>query len=263
MIDRKELQDITREAGGEVMRIYKKGFLVSTKKDNSPVTGADMAANKIICERLSFYGWPIVSEESKEPDLKNKKSFLWLVDPLDGTRDFIQKTGEFSVMVALIKAGELVMAAIYWPVNDEYFFAERGKGAVLNKGKTEISLQVSRVEKWNGVTVVNSRNHPEEMWNKESFLGVKKIKHRGSAGLKGAMIAKGEADVYINTSDKARQWDIGAAALLVEEAGGTVTDCWGNRLVFGTRGARLKNGYVISNGLVHDMALRKIKQYLC
>ena len=132
-----ELVKIAKNAGDAIMDIYKNeaDFGVETKGDDSPLTKADKAANDVICEGLLKMApeIPIISEENKLTDYAERKNYdyCWLVDPLDGTKEFIKRNGEFTVNIALLKDGQPVLGVVYAPVPDEMYWGEKGKGAYL------------------------------------------------------------------------------------------------------------------------------------
>lgn len=226
----KEVVEIARQAGQVILDIYKKseGVEIERKSDNSPLTIADKAANKVICdglEKLDFQ-FPIISEENKEIPYSERKDYKynWLVDPLDGTKEFIKRNGEFTVNIALIKSGQPVMGIVYAPVLDEMYWALKGEGAYLIKDGKETRISASEFNMTDeGLRVVCSRSHLNQ--GTQDFvdaLNDPELVSKGSS-LKFLILAKGEAELYPRIAPT-MEWDTGAAQVVLEEAGGKVID---------------------------------------
>ena len=219
--------DIAREAGRRILDVYESGFEVEEKKNHSPLTKADRAAHEIICERLELLtpGVPVLSEESDEVNYGKRAGWkqFWLVDPLDGTKEFINRNGEFTVNIALIEGNRPVLGVVYVPVTGLTYFASADAGAFKQKGECEIqAIHTRRFESGKPI-VVASRSHagPET----EAFLknlGEHDVVSMGSA-IKLCLVAEGTADVYPRLGPT-MEWDTAAAQCVVEAAGGRVTD---------------------------------------
>jgi 3'(2'), 5'-bisphosphate nucleotidase len=222
-----EVTKIARDSGAAIMEIYgTDDFQVETKGDESPLTIADKTANDIICaglEKLDVQ-FPIVSEENKLLSYEERKDFTysWLVDPLDGTKEFIKRNGEFTVNIALIHNGKPVLGVVYAPVMDEMYYAADGQGAYLVKdGETTKLGAPSFGLKDQGLGVVASRSHLNA--NTEAFLAELNepvIVPKGSS-LKFLILANGGAHVYPRLAPT-MEWDTGAAHVVLVEAGGSV-----------------------------------------
>ena len=219
--------EIARAAGRRILDVYERGFSVEQKEDRSPLTEADRAAHEIICEKLGLLtpGIPVLSEESAKVDYEKRAGWkrFWLVDPLDGTKDFINRNGEFTVNIALIEGHRPVLGVVYVPVAGLTYFAAAGAEAFKQKGECE--MQAIRVRRFEGgkPMVVASRSHagPET----EAFLknlGEHDVVSMGSA-IKLCLVAQGTADVYPRLGPT-MEWDTAAAQCVVEAAGGRVTD---------------------------------------
>ncbi len=222
-----EVCDIAKAAGDAIMKIYgTEDFQVETKGDESPLTIADKTANGIICEGLEKLSvqYPIVSEENKAISYEVRKDFEynWLVDPLDGTKEFIKRNGEFTVNIALIKNGKPVLGVVYAPVMDEMYYAADGEGAYIVKdGQTEQLKAPAFKMSDAGLGVVASRSHLNE--ETQAFLdnmNEPQIVPKGSS-LKFLILAKGGAHVYPRIAPT-MEWDTGAAHVVLAEAGGKV-----------------------------------------
>lgn len=225
-----EVVRIARAAGAAIMEIYKaadkEDLQIQNKADESPLTIADRAANAIICAGLQTLPikYPIVSEENKAIPYEERFTFdyHWLVDPLDGTKEFIKKNGEFTVNIALIHNGSPVMGVVYAPVLDEMYWAVQGAGAYLEKGGEKTKLQAaSFVMTDPGLGVVCSRSHLND--DTRAFIDGLKEPNLVATGssLKFLILAKGDAHLYPRLAPTS-EWDTGAAQSILEEAGGKV-----------------------------------------
>ncbi|MFA5879147.1 MAG: 3'(2'),5'-bisphosphate nucleotidase CysQ [Candidatus Margulisiibacteriota bacterium] len=208
-------------AGQEIMKVYNTSFEVKYKKDTSPLTKADLIANKVICEELTkLLDIPILSEENAIINYKERKNweYFWLVDPLDGTKEFISKNGEFTVNIALIEKGEPVLGVIYAPALDTFYFASKFLGC-FKKIKKNIKNDT--------LVIVGSRSHDSEEFDffvekKRLLYKEIKIKKVGSS-LKFCLIADGLADVYPRLG-QTKEWDTAAGHIIAKMAGRKVVD---------------------------------------
>ncbi|MEE9164766.1 MAG: 3'(2'),5'-bisphosphate nucleotidase CysQ [Nitrospinota bacterium] len=221
---------ISEEAGKAVMDIYSRGDIETTyKTGDSPLTLADMASHNIIFEQLKKKtpDIPVLSEESENVPYNVRKSWktFWLVDPLDGTKEFINQNGEFTVNVALIDCGKTVLGVVHAPVLRTIYYASAGKGA-FKKTYTddERPSEIHVSDYHNGrLKIVASRSHSNNML--ESFkrnVGDAEFTSMGSS-LKLCLVAEGKAHLYPRLGPT-MEWDTAAAQCIVESAGGTVTD---------------------------------------
>lgn len=216
----KFLQDITLEAGRRIMEVYNKSsYSISKKADNSPVTDADFVSHRFIVSELKKNSsFPVLSEE--EPiafEERRNWEYFWLVDPLDGTKDFINRTGSFTVNIALIHKNEPVSGIIGVPVTGELYFAAKGGGAFKKAGDITFAIRTARDS--SDLKCVESLFHSSEAV--EEFKKVNGITGSIKAGsaLKFCAVAEGSADVYPRFSPTS-EWDTAPGQLLVEEAGG-------------------------------------------
>lgn len=224
-MDLKELLKIGEEAalaaGKEILKIYESGdFSVESKADNSPLTLADKASHNAIVSYLDKTGIPILSEEGRDIPFEERKNWkrFWMIDPLDGTKEFIKKNGEFTVNIALIEDNEPILGVVYPPVLDQMYTAVKGQGAFLNGSR--ISVSMKKLTEPN-LKVVASRSHmSQETQDFVDDLSHPEIVSKGSS-LKLLMVASGEADVYPRFGPT-MEWDTAAAHAVVTEAGGQV-----------------------------------------
>jgi len=241
---------IANDAGLKILELYDSADLdVSSKQDNTPLTEADLAANQVIIDKLNEIkpSFPILTEEScgVSFDERHEWSTYWLVDPLDGTREFIKHSGEFSVNIALIDKGCPVLGVVHAPVLDVTYWACRGYGAWKQyAGEPPVSIKV-RTASDSCVTVTRS-SAPLTAGPLQRFLnrlGQHKIVSMGSA-LKSCLVAEGSADLYAKLGPTC-EWDTGAAQCIVEEAGGHVTDTDMNDLRYNTKDSLLNPHFFV------------------
>jgi 3'(2'), 5'-bisphosphate nucleotidase len=182
---------------------------------------------------------------------------VWVVDPIDGTRGFARKNGEFSVMVALSERGEPVVGVVFEPVPDRYTYAVRGGGCWQRTGTAAAArCRVGTAARLDEATLVVSRpSNPARRPRSVEALKPGRVVYTYSAGIKLALVARGEVDLYLNTYPNFHDWDVCAGHILVEEAGGRVTGLRGEEVRYGQSGAAQRQGLLASNGLVHDAAL--------
>lgn len=219
---------LARESGCRILALYQDlNPQVEYKVDHSPLTQADLLSHQILDTGLSRLSphWPILSEESATVPFDERKSWrhFWMIDPLDGTKQFLKRTGEFTVNVALIEDDRPVLGVVYAPVIDKLYFATRGDGAYRTDCKVTTPIKVARATVGSTRFVV-SRDHPSERENPEGC----DVLVMGSS-LKFCLIAEGGADVYPRRGPT-MEWDTAAAQCILEEAGGSVTDLEGNAL---------------------------------
>lgn len=223
-----ELMTIARHAGAAIMEIYESDadFGVEAKSDDSPLTKADRAANTVICDALEKMPnpFPIVSEENKAIAYETRKDYpyYWLVDPLDGTKEFIKKNGEFTVNIALIHEQRAVLGVVYAPAIDEMYWAAKGEGAFLIQNNEKQRLTASYFGmKDEKLRVVCSRSHLNEGTQKfVDDLTNPELVAKGSS-LKFLILASGNAELYPRLAPT-MEWDTAAAQIVLEEAGGKV-----------------------------------------
>lgn len=239
---------IATEAGNRIMEIYTTAFSVDEKTDNSPLTAADLASHEAIMAGLRHLtpGIPILSEESSTAPFAERAHWerFWLVDPLDGTKEFIKRNGEFTVNIALIEGHEPVLGVVLVPVSGLCYFAARGQGAFRQEpgaAAQRIAVQPLR----NGsVRVVGSRSHSGP--SLEAFvsqLGEHTFVPIGSS-LKFCLVAEGRADIYPRLGPTS-EWDTAAAQCIVEEAGGRVIAVDGRRLAYNTKESLLNPYFLV------------------
>jgi len=255
--------DAALEAGKVVLDVYNTNFSVLHKNDKEPLTEADLKSQDILLQALSINGFPILSEEARDDKQRLSHSVMWIIDPLDGTSDFINRTGEFSVMISLVENRIPIMGVVYQPVNGNLYVAERGKGAYANVGGEWKRLTASITSHLPDCRAVVSRHHLAE--NEMDFLKqlrLSKFSQRGSCGLKIAEICSRKAELYFTTTDKIKHWDSAAAHCLITEAGGRITDMFGNILEYNTDIVNHEKGLLVTNGMIHSDVVARYKHFL-
>lgn len=243
-----EVIALAKQAGEQIMSVYQGDFKVEEKADNTPLTTADLAAHNLIVKGLGELpiNIPILSEESASIPFNERTGWetYWLVDPLDGTREFIKRNGEFSVNIALIHNRLPVIGVVYAPVMDLLYYARRGSGAWKQRGH-ELPTKIHVRNAPKNVTVARSRA-PGTGPMLRSFLdnlGQHREVSMGSA-LKSCLVAEGIADIYARLGPTS-EWDTGAAQCIVEEAGGHIVDTNDNDLRYNTKESLLNPHFLV------------------
>jgi len=223
------------------------------KSDNSPITLADSILHAYLSTALSSaYDLGVLSEESSDSCSTDK---YFIVDPLDGTKDFINKTDEFSIMIALITDKRPVMASIYHPMTKTLYSAISKLGAYVEKDGIRSKLKVTNCE---GHAMISRNHHAKIDANLLDFC--EKTTKMGSIGLKIGKITEGEADCYVSIRGNVTQWDVAAADLIIHEAGGIMTDIHGNKFSYWPNHKRYLNGVIAGHPAQHAKILSKLKQ---
>jgi len=249
-----------KEAGNAILEIYLEDYNTFTKNDDSPITDADLKSNEVIKAILSKTEHMILSEEDKDDLSRLSKDMIWIVDPLDGTSDFIDKTGEFTVMIALIKNKKPILGVIAWPTENTLFVAQKGSGSFRYSNDEWEKISVTKVTELEKCRTVGSRHHlseKEKVFIKK--LGIKEFTSIGSS-LKVGKISSGEAEAYITTTNKMKEWDSAASYSIISEAGGKMTDMLGNDITYNNKEVHHLNGILVTNGLIHDKIVKEFKK---
>jgi 3'(2'), 5'-bisphosphate nucleotidase len=252
--------EAAQEASNVILEIYQKDYNTFTKTDNSPVTDADLESNKIINKILSNTKYSILSEEDIDDQSRLSKDMIWIVDPLDGTSDFIDKTGEFTVMIALIQNKKPILGVIAWPTEKILFVAQKNCGAFRYLDNKWDKISVTKIDELPKCRTVGSRHHLSEK-EKEFIkkIGIEDFTSIGSS-LKVGKISSGQAEAYITTTNKMKEWDTAASYCIVSEAGGKMTDMLGNDLTYNNKNVHHENGILVTNGLIHDKIVEEFKK---
>ncbi len=226
---------LAQQAGDIIMEIYhQKDIGQEQKSDNTPVTKADIAANKVLLEGLVMLSpdIPVMSEETPIPTLAQRKHWqrYWLLDPMDGTGEFILKSGDFAVNIALIENNKPVLGVIHWPEKKQTYFAMKGHGSFLRQHGVDTKIEVSKTDKLTFAVSRRQKLEAVSCYVNESFKTIA----RGSCSLKACLIAEGKADCFMRIGPTG-EWDTGASQVIIEEAGGTILDAEFNPLTYNQR----------------------------
>jgi 3'(2'), 5'-bisphosphate nucleotidase len=239
---------LAKQAGERILAIYEQDFSVVHKHDQTPVTEADMAAHAVIDDGLEEIAaeYPVLSEESTSIPFEDRARWetYWLVDPLDGTREFIKRNGEFTVNIALIQNHQPILGAIYAPVLGVSYYAAKGLGAYKQERDQEpVAIQVTK-KAHKKIIVAGSRSHQsEELKRFLANLPDYELISMGSS-LKSCLVAEGKADIYARLGPTS-EWDTAAAHCIVEEAGGHLTDTNMQTLAYNTKESLLNPHFFV------------------
>lgn len=262
---------LAREAGAKILEFYALEIIAEQKlgADNyaEPVTIADKTASRIIVEGLEkmFPDDAILSEEELD-DAENRLlgKRVWMIDPIDGTWGFIKKDGDFGVQIGLTVNGESVLGVVYLPVHDHLYFAAKGAGAFCTSGGEKPGqLRVSEKTNYTEMILASSRNHRSpRMYRIIEDFGFKQEIQRGSVGLKVGLIVERICDLYIHLSPRTKFWDTCAPQIILEEAGGQMTDLFGSPFRYDISDVQNHNGIIASNGANHEEIILRLKPLL-
>ena len=253
------------EAGNIILSHYDTDYKVDFKVGEEPVTIADKCSSQYIVQtiRKAFPEDAIVSEESELPPGLSDADRIWLIDPMDGTRDFINHNGEFAVMIGLVQGGDPVMGVVYQPVTDTMTWAVKGEGAFFQGRNGVQKLHVSSEGNLANLRIAASRSsfsrELEKLYRK---LGLQHIVQSGSLGLKVSLIARQVGDIYFNLSNITACWDTCAPEVILKEAGGRITNLSGTRLTYTISHVKNRNGVIATNGPIHDHLVEQIQMLL-
>lgn len=255
---------MAKAAGAAIVQVYSTEFSVALKEDDSPLTHADLAAHHVIVSALNALTphIPILSEESEIVDFEIRSQWTqyWLIDPLDGTREFVKRNGEFTVNIALINNNSAVLGVVYAPVTELSYFASRGHGAYKQlKNEVPIAIHTKLLNPEQPI-IAGSRSHTDEkmqrfMRNLETHLksaygdAKPELISMGSS-LKICLVAEGVADVYPRLGPT-YEWDTAAAHCILNEAGGDVVDAESTSLTYNTKPSLLNPCFFAQGGDTH------------
>ncbi len=252
------LEELLRSAAPMVQSYHDQPDTVDWKGANDPVTAADHAVNAYLVDHLSraFPADGILAEESRDDLVRLDRKRTWCIDPLDGTKEFIARNGEFSVMVGLAVEGTAWLGVVYQPIQNYMYSGIRDLGSWLTTSEGRRPLRVSGVDAPADLRLVVSRSHRNPITDDiKTSLGVTQERISGSVGLKCGLIARADADLYLHPAPGTKEWDTCAPEAILSGAGGTMTDCWGRPLRYNQEDVRRRFGLVASNGRCHHRVL--------
>ncbi len=254
--------ELARKAGAAIMEVYATDFSVAYKGKNDPVTDADTRGNDLIVKGLqqAFPDDIIVAEESERPDDTQTGNRIWYVDPVDGTKEFIAKNGEFSVMIGLAVNGQAKLGVVYRPDEDRLYAGVVDQKAWMEVKGERTRLAVTSPEPSASITLTVSRSHRNPLLEKiGQDLGVGKELPSGSVGLKIGLIARGLADVYMEPGPYTKLWDACGPEAILRAAGGRFTNVFGEQLHYGLTQLKNTHGLVATNGAYHQKVIQALE----
>ncbi len=260
MLDRElvEAVKLAREAGALLMDVYATDFDVEYKGKSDPVTEADRRANEHLVRRLrdAFPNDGVVAEESADTSDARRRGRCWYVDPLDGTKEFIAKNGEFSVMIGLSVDGDARLGVVYQPVTDTMYRGVVGESAFMEVADRTYALQVSKTPTPADLKLVVSRSHRSASTDElVKRLGISEETRSGSVGLKVGLIGSKKADLYVHLSDCSCAWDACAPDAILRAAGGRFTDLGGRSFCYDGVDLQNRRGILACNAKAFDAVL--------
>ena len=261
--------ELARRAGEAALAYYGKPMSVEHKGEfDEPVTKADRAVNELIVRALreEFPEDGILAEESVDTDRRIGRERVWMIDPIDGTKGFIAGTGDFCVQIGLAVGGRAALGVLYAPATDVLYWAARGHGAWVVRPTSEADqsvkaerLSVTAETELGRMRLAESRSHRgPRMDSVVSVLGVRAEVRSHSVGIKVGLLVERQADLYIHLSPKTKQWDTCAPEAVLAEAGGRMTDVWGDPLRYNTPDVLNLHGLVASNGAAHEEVIARL-----
>ena len=249
-------KDAAIEAGALILNYYKADYEIKDKGYHNPVTTADYAADaclkKILTEARPDYGW--LSEETVDSPDRLSKDRVWVVDPLDGTKEFVEGVPHFVVSVALVQQGEPIVGVLFNPVTKETFTAAKGEGAFLN----DEPIRCATKEHVGDMVILNSRSETRRgLWSPyDGTFG--ELKAIGSVAYKLGLTAAGEADIFASLRPK-NEWDICAGNCIINEAGGKLIDLYGNPRKYNLEKTLLEPGLIAGDVDAVDKTFQVLK----
>ena len=257
---------LARAAGAEALQFYGGVLEIRDKTgDDDPVTQADYAANRVIMPALAreFPDDGLLSEETTDTARRLGKSRVWMIDPIDGTKGFIEGNGDFAVQIGLAVEGEAALGVVYQPVPDLLHWAARGAGAWVVRPEGTARLRVSEKTDPPRMRLAASRTHRGPRMDRivETFGFTEEVR-RGSVGIKIGLIVERQCDLYITLSSRTHQWDTCAPEAILNEAGGRLTDLWGGAIDYNAPDVRNHDGLACTNGASHARVVRTLAPLL-
>lgn len=262
---------LAREAGQKVLEYYASDIIAEEKIgiDNfaEPVTAADRASSRIIVDGLieAFPDDFVLSEEEiDDPRKRIDTRRVWITDPIDGTWGFLKKDGDFGIQIGLAIDGEPAVGVVFLPAYDLMYYGSKGNGSFVVEGEDKARrLSASSNTDFSEMNMAVSRNHrSQNITSIVRSFGLKSEVQRGSVGLKVGLVAEAICDLYIHLSPRTKFWDTCGPQVILEEAGGRLTDLFGDRIQYGIEDVQNHGGIVAANGAAHEMIIQKLRPLL-
>jgi 3'(2'), 5'-bisphosphate nucleotidase len=261
--------ELAREAGAAILSFYEGPLDIEQKSgadDREPVTQADKVANELIVSRLQreFPDDGILAEESVDTARRLHKSRVWMVDPLDGTTGFIDGNGDFAVQIGLAENGRPVLGVVYQPLTGVLYRAVKDEGCWIERPDfAPVAASVSTHRDLRTMRLAASRSHRSPRMDRVvRAFGLQEEVLRGSVGIKVGLIVEQQCDIYIHLSPLTKQWDTCAPQIILHEAGGSLTDLFGQPLRYNVADVQNRNGVVASNGVAHQTIIESLEPLL-
>ncbi len=261
--------ELAREAGAAILSFYDGPLDIEQKfgaDDREPVTQADKVANELIVSRIrrEFPDDGILAEESIDTARRLDKSRVWMIDPLDGTTGFIEGNGDFAVQIGLAENGQCVLGVVYQPLTGLLYRAVKDGGCWIERPDfAPVQARVSAHQDIQTMRLAASRSHRSPRMDKVvRAFGLQEEVLRGSVGIKVGLIVEQQCDIYIHLSPRTKQWDTCAPEIILHEAGGTLTDLFGQPLLYNVAEVQNRNGVVASNGVSHPAIIESLQPLL-
>lgn len=269
----KELEiakSLAEKAAVEILEHYAREIVAEEKlgvdQHYEPVTAADRAASRIIVEGLaeSFPDDAILSEEEDDVVASRLgRERVWIIDPIDGTAGFVRKDGDFAVQIGLAERGKAIVGLVLLPFHGVTYYATAGSGSFKESADSIEQLRASTETDYSKMYMAVSRNHPSpKIRNVFQSLGLAGELNRGSVGLKIGLIAEQTCDLYIHLSPRTKLWDTCAPQVILEEAGGRLTDLFGEDFRYDIEDLQNHGGICATNGAAHDETIRRLRPML-
>ncbi|MDI1241027.1 MAG: 3'(2'),5'-bisphosphate nucleotidase CysQ [bacterium] len=261
---------LAHRAGVEILEHYAREIIAEQKlgvdMHYEPVTAADRAASRIIVEGLAeaFPDDAILSEEEDDVvAVRLGRERVWIIDPIDGTAGFVKKDGDFAVQIGLAERGKAVVGVVLLPFHGVTYYATTGAGAFKESAEGTDRVQASAETDYSKMYMAVSRNHPSpKIRNVFRSLGLAGELNRGSVGLKIGLIAEQACDLYIHLSPRTKLWDTCGPQVILEEAGGRLTDLFGEEFRYDIQDLQNHGGICATNGAAHDETIRRLRPLL-
>ena len=262
---------LAQTASHTILEHYSREIIAEQKLgvDNhyEPVTAADKAASRIIVDGLkaAFPHDAVLSEEEFD-DVESRRAAkrVWIIDPIDGTAGFVKKDGDFGIQIGLAENGKTVLGVVLLPYLQTLYYATTGGGTFAERNGSEaFQIHASDRTSFGEMTLAFSRNHPSKGISAIlAGFGFANAVQRGSIGLKVGLIAEQGADAYIHLSPRTKLWDTCAPQIILEEAGGKLTDLFGEQYRYDVSDVQNYGGIVATNGVSHDAVITKLRPIL-
>jgi len=261
----KVARELAIAAGAILMDYFEKSVSIDWKAPGDPVTAADREANSLIVTTLKreFPDHGVLSEEEEDDLNRLDRSHVWMVDPMDGTREFLDHREDFAVQIGLVTGGIPVLGVVYQPAKGKLYYAAPGLGTHLEMSGATTRLHVSHEQTASQMVVAVSRSHRSARVDAIcDRLRIKESIAMGSVGLKVGLVCEGRAHLYVHTGGRTKLWDTCAPEAILREAGGRMSDIANDPLRYDAAEYHNLNGLVATNGIIHDRVIQATQAVL-